>query len=519
VDLTIDDAGNTFVVQTTSLSGSTNIVLVKFSSSGDTAWTRTYDGPNNASDIASGLALDNQGNIFVSGTTTPFSGSTDIVIAKYSPDGTLLWATRYDTTSSNERSNAIAVDDSGNVYVAGSTDKSSALEFLVMKLDPDGNFLWATPLPPDQSNPWASAQYIALDNNGHVYATGSTGSNIYTAKYTIGGDTVWARQYTRSGDYENAYSLAVDGDGNVFVGGSASDLNDTDFALLKYAPSGALDWVRHHDGPAGLNDAINDIALDQDGNVYATGETSDSAGFFTATTLKYSPAGDSLWMHTYSGEDLGPTGTFHSPQLPITDARTWRIFVVASYILLYGQRYDGAVFSVWMIALTAGGLQSAWLIATTPGFHLYCTTFAVRARVGLIQFVLLGILQALQSASGILQQSASGIYDMWARMYEFTTTGVEPVGGVVPESFVLRQNYPNPFNPSTTIAFSLPEASDVRLQVFDALGREVAELVRGRLVAGSYESAFDAGSLGTGMYFYRLRTGSYVETRRMMLVK
>jgi glucuronoarabinoxylan endo-1,4-beta-xylanase len=65
----------------------------------------------------------------------------------------------------------------------------------------------------------------------------------------------------------------------------------------------------------------------------------------------------------------------------------------------------------------------------------------------------------------------------------------------------------------------LPEAAEVSLRVFDALGREVAELVRGRLASGSYESAFDAGSFGTGMYFYRLRAGNHTETRRMMLVK
>jgi hypothetical protein len=88
-----------------------------------------------------------------------------------------------------------------------------------------------------------------------------------------------------------------------------------------------------------------------------------------------------------------------------------------------------------------------------------------------------------------------------------------------PTRFELAQNYPNPFNPSTIIAYTLPVASEVSLKVFDILGREVATLVSGRQAAGRYQVPFTATGLSSGMYFYRLQAGSFVETKKMMLVK
>ena len=88
-----------------------------------------------------------------------------------------------------------------------------------------------------------------------------------------------------------------------------------------------------------------------------------------------------------------------------------------------------------------------------------------------------------------------------------------------PTDFQLEQNYPNPFNPSTTITYQLPIASNVSLKVFDMLGREVATLVNERQNAGQYQVRFDATRLASGMYFYRLQAGGYIETKKMMLVK
>ena len=94
----------------------------------------------------------------------------------------------------------------------------------------------------------------------------------------------------------------------------------------------------------------------------------------------------------------------------------------------------------------------------------------------------------------------------------------EPIGGL-PTVFGLERNYPNPFNPSTTIRFELPRSSEVRMGVFDMLGREVSVLVNERKDAGVHEVKFDGSRLASGVYFYRLRAGDFVQTRKLILVR
>jgi hypothetical protein len=97
-------------------------------------------------------------------------------------------------------------------------------------------------------------------------------------------------------------------------------------------------------------------------------------------------------------------------------------------------------------------------------------------------------------------------------------TGVDDETSVV-DKFILEQNYPNPFNPSTAITFSLPSKAFVTLKVYDVLGNEVAVLVNEEKPAGVYEMNFNAAGLSSGIYFYKLQAGSFIDTRKMILMK
>ncbi|MEX0721467.1 MAG: BspA family leucine-rich repeat surface protein [Balneolaceae bacterium] len=100
-----------------------------------------------------------------------------------------------------------------------------------------------------------------------------------------------------------------------------------------------------------------------------------------------------------------------------------------------------------------------------------------------------------------------------------TPIGTSVEADELPIEFALQQNYPNPFNPTTNIKYDLPEATKIRLQVFDLLGRNVATLVNERKAAGRYSVRFEAGSLASGMYIYRIEAGNFTHTRKLMLIK
>jgi hypothetical protein len=89
----------------------------------------------------------------------------------------------------------------------------------------------------------------------------------------------------------------------------------------------------------------------------------------------------------------------------------------------------------------------------------------------------------------------------------------------MPELYALYQNYPNPFNPTTTIRFALSKTSFVKLVVVDVLGREIQTLVNESFQPGTYEASFDGSQLTSGVYFYKLVTDEFNETKRMVLVK
>jgi hypothetical protein len=98
-------------------------------------------------------------------------------------------------------------------------------------------------------------------------------------------------------------------------------------------------------------------------------------------------------------------------------------------------------------------------------------------------------------------------------------TSVPPSVGEAPQVFSLAQNYPNPFNPSTTIRYALPNRAHVTLTVFSTLGQQVATLVNENQEAGYHDVRFDGSGLASGVYFYRIQAGDFVQTKRLLILR
>jgi hypothetical protein len=158
------------------------------------------------------------------------------------------------------------------------------------------------------------AAAIAVDNSGYVYVTGpSLGSGTYydyvTIKYYPNGDTAWVRRYNGPGNGDDeAFAIAVDGSGNVSVTGYSwvSGIN-YDYATIRYYPNGDTAWVRRYDGPGNGADEAFAIAVDGSGNVYVTGHSYGSGTNYDYATIRYYPNGDTAWVRRYNGPGVETT--------------------------------------------------------------------------------------------------------------------------------------------------------------------------------------------------------------------
>ena len=126
----------------------------------------------------------------------------------------------------------------------------------------------------------------------------------------------------------------------------------------------------------------------------------------------------------------------------------------------------------------------------------------------------------INNLTGYLYQTWNG--SVWVNvdkfMYSYIPTGIEQLGGEV-STYSLSNNYPNPFNPSTKIRFQIPEMGFISLKIYDILGNEITTLVNEELQSGSYEAEFNASNYSSGIYFYTLQAGSFVETKKMLMLK
>jgi photosystem II stability/assembly factor-like uncharacterized protein len=124
----------------------------------------------------------------------------------------------------------------------------------------------------------------------------------------------------------------------------------------------------------------------------------------------------------------------------------------------------------------------------------------------------------LQIANNYIYAGTTNGYSVWRRPLS-EIIGIQNISTEIPAKYSLGQNYPNPFNPRTVIRCQLPVVSNVLLKVYDVMGREVQTLVNERLQPGTYETSFDGSMLNSGVYFYKLKTDGFTETKKMLLIK
>jgi len=308
--MALDNDGNVYVTGSSTGSGTSgDYTTVKYDPSGNQLWVARYDGPANGGDTAYAIALDTAGNVYVTGDSIGTYSGLDYATVKYDPSGNQLWVARYDgPASSTDAAYAMALDNTGNVYVTGYSAGSGANgDYATVKYDPSGNQLWVARYD-GPANDIDATYAMALDSAGNVYVTGvsfgsGTRGDYATVKYDPSGNQLWVARYDGpANSTDEAYAMALDSADNVYVTGySAGSGANGDYATVKYDSSGNQLWVARYNGPANDLDYANAIALDRNGNVYVTGYSDGSGTVGDYATVKYDPSGNQLWVARYDG--------------------------------------------------------------------------------------------------------------------------------------------------------------------------------------------------------------------------
>ncbi|OGU83638.1 MAG: hypothetical protein A2W11_13660, partial [Ignavibacteria bacterium RBG_16_35_7] len=318
--IAVDSIGNSYVTGSSAgLSGYTDCLTIKYDTNGDTVWTARYNGSGNKNDIAYSIAIDAAGNVYVTGSTEGTVGThgifEDYVTIKYNSSGGQMWENVYNGPGGDfDAAYSIAVDNSGNVIVTGesgggsSSSSDSYQDYATIKYGPTGIPGWVNRYNGPLTTSDEKANRVVVDALGNVYVTGEseglTSSDDYlTLKYTSGGGLLWTARHNGLGDgNDEAYGLAVDESGNCYVTGEVYNgaISGKDIETIQYNSAGAPMWSMIYNGSASGNDEGKWVEVDALGNVYVTGSTDGVGTSDDYVTIKYNTTGSLIWSTIYS---------------------------------------------------------------------------------------------------------------------------------------------------------------------------------------------------------------------------
>ena len=306
----VDANGNSYVTGSSyGASGLYNYTTVKYNSSGVQQWFSEYNGTGNNDDRAAAMALDANGNVYVTGYSIGALGGYNFVTIKYNSSGVQQWLASYNGSGNgNDQARSISLDISGNVYVTGYVQGTvGGQNFGTVKYNNSGVQQWVTEYN-GTGNAADVPQGVSIEKNGNVYVAGysigATGGNNYAVlKYNNSGIQQWATTYNGIGNSDDfVMAFAIDTNGNSFVTGYSIGLvGANNITTLMLNTSGVQQWVTEYNGTGNSNDYPLALALDMQGNSFVTGYSYGANGLNNYATLKIDNAGNQQWVSLYNG--------------------------------------------------------------------------------------------------------------------------------------------------------------------------------------------------------------------------
>jgi hypothetical protein len=477
-----------------------------------------------------------------------------VVLAQPNPD--TLW-TRIYREGHRTWANDIQLTSDGGYIIAGfaQMDPDHLYEGCLIKIDSMGNEIWTHTYGGNRDEEFNSVQPTT---DGGYIAAGNTKSfgypdnydNFYLVKTNSSGDTLWTRTYGGS-LIDKAYCVRQTDDGRfVFTGYSyLSGIGETNCALYKIDENGDTLWTRAYGG-SGFEHG-NHVEQTSDGGFIIAGYcASPDSMDSNAWLIKTDAQGDSIWTRWYGGS----YGDYFYSVQETSDGG----YICGGYTWSYGQHWDSDGY----VVKTNGVGDTMWVSVfdLTQWDDIYSIQQTFNG-----DYIVAGMVDFNPNVRGqmlLYKVSAEGSI-LWHRTYEgsgiasygtsarqtndggyivagytggnleegipfcyVVKTGPDEVSGVqpprhqiTPAAFTLDSVYPNPFNSSTWITYEVANSGKLQLQVYNLLGQRVGTLVNRWQAPGHYSAVWEAGEIPSGIYFFRMQTGDFSQTRKAALIR
>jgi hypothetical protein len=457
-----------------------------------------------------------------------------------------IWTRTYGG-SGDDRANSVCETSDGGFIIAGSTNSSDQRDVYIIKTNFAGDTLWTRTYGGED---WDEAKSIQQSFDGGYIITGSTysfgagGGDLYLIKIDSNGDTLWTKTYGGE-DWDGGISVqnTIDG-GYVILGYTESFGNGyRDIWFLKTNESGDTLWTKTFGGA--YSDMPGSVQQTSDEGYVIVGST-DLIPYMTFVYLiKTDADGNVIWSHLLSVVDAvfvraveqTPDGGYiiGVSSFSYSDS-DWDIYLLKTYsngdsawARIYGGAEWDQVFSVeltsdggYMIAgyteSFGAGSEDFYIIKTDSfGDEIWSAVYGGSSMD--ICFSARQISDEGYIMVGDTHSFGEGNGDVWLIRLDSETAIAGEGVPVQPSQFTLFQNSPNPFNPSTTINYSLPKISDIRIEIYNLLGQRVATIYEGIQDAGEHNVIWDASDYPSGVYFTRLEMAEKSESIKMVLLK
>ena len=468
--------------------------LIIFPQAPDTVWTRSIGGI--ADDQGKSVIQTTDGGFVITGYTESFgAGGKDVGLMKLDSNGNLLWIKTFGGTLDDEGNSVIQTTD-GNYVITGYTflpDPVFGQYVGLMKVDPNGNLIWLKTFG-NVDDSYVGNCAIQTTDGGFVI-TGYTSNpplpyDVLLIKTDSNGNQIWSKTYGGN-QRDEGYSVVQTNDGGFVITGETNSFGAglEDVLLIKTDSNGNLTWLKTFGGTA--YDGGRFVIEATDGNFVIAGTTiSFGAGVYDVGLIKVDQNGNLIWIKTFGGT----SSDFGFSLIQASDGN----FVITGRTESFGSGWN----DVGLMKVDQNG-NLVWITAIGT----------IESEVG---FSVKQISDGGYIITGY-NHTVTEEPNVYVVKVKPDITDVEDESVV--SNFLLAQNYPNPFNPNTTIKYQVPELSFVTIKVYDLLGNEIAALVNEEKLAGKYEVAFNATGLPSGVYYYQLKTGSFFETKKMIMMK